>query len=368
MLFSLLNVVKKELLQTLRDPRMVFLLVAAPIIQLVGFGYAVNLDVDRVPTVVCDQDDTPSSRELVQAFLANHTFERIETVPDPRQAQDALESGHAAAALVVPRGFAVHLARRESPSVQVLVDGTDSTQAQVASADARQFLLLRGIGGGVSRSRSLAAALTPRILYNPRLSSPVYMLPGVAASLLLNVTAVITAMGLAREKETGTLEQVLVTPIHPSVLLAGKCLPFVLFGLIDMIGVLLVGSFVFDVPIRGPLAVIGLGALLYLFSTLGIGILLATFSTSQQQAILGAFSFILPAVLLSGFASPVENMPAWLQPLTLLNPMRHFVEIMRGALLKGAGFRDLARQLVSLTLLGVGILSVSVARFRKQLE
>jgi ABC-2 type transport system permease protein len=194
------------------------------------------------------------------------------------------------------------------------------------------------------------------------------MLPGVAASLLLNVTAVITAMGLAREKETGTLEQVLVTPSRPAVLLAGKCLPFVLFGLIDVVGVLLVGSVVFDLPIRGPLAVIALGAFLYLFSTLGIGILLATFSASQQQAILAAFSFILPAVLLSGFASPIENMPAWLQPLTLLNPMRHFVEIMRGCLLKGAGFRDLAGQLAALVFLGIGILTVSVARFRKRVS
>lgn len=370
MLASLLNVVKKELIQTLRDRRMVFLLVAAPLIQLVGFGYAVNLDVDRIPSVVCDQDHTPASRELVEAFFANGTFLRKATVADPDAAQRALEKGDAAAALIVPRAFGTRLARNESPAVQLLVDGTDSTQAQVASADASQFLLLRGIGTGAVtvRRRDSFPTLTPRILYNERLSSPVYMLPGVAASLLLNVTAIITAMGLAREKETGTLEQVLVTPIQPAVFLAGKCLPFVLFGLIDMVGVLLVGSLVFDVPIRGPLAVLALGAGLYLFSSLGIGIMLATFSSSQQQAILGAFSFILPAVLLSGFASPIENMPTWLQPLTLLDPMRHFVEITRGCQLKGAGFADLAQQLVALFLLGVGMLAISVARFRKQLS
>ena len=369
MLASLVNVMKKELVQTLRDKRMIFLLIAAPLIQLVGFGYAVNLDVDHIPTIVCDEDRTPASRGLVEAFVANRTFERVATAESPDEAQSALEHGTAAATLIVPRRFAVRLARNESPSVQVLVDGTDSTQAQVAQADASQFLLLRGIGANLpipARPESFPT-LTPRVLYNERLSSPVYMLPGVAASLLLNVTAVITAMGLARERETGTLEQILVTPIQPAVLLAGKCLPFVLFGLIDVAGVLLVGSWVFDVPIRGPLAVVGVGSFLYLFSSLGIGILLATFSASQQQAILGAFSFILPAVLLSGFASPIENMPGWLQPLTLLNPMRHFVEIMRGCLLKGAGFADLAPQLGALCALGAAIMGVSVARFRKGL-
>jgi ABC-2 type transport system permease protein len=193
------------------------------------------------------------------------------------------------------------------------------------------------------------------------------MLPGIAASLLLNVTAIMTAMGLAREREAGTLEQILVTPIRPSIFLAGKCLPFIFFGLVDICAVLVLGSFVFDVPIRGSLTVIGIGAFLYFFSTLGIGILLATISSSQQQAILGAFSFMLPAMLLSGFMSPIESMPTWLQPLTLLNPMRHFIEIMRGCLLKGAGLSELLPQLGALLLIGIAVLSISVARFRKQL-
>lgn len=369
MLRSFLVVVRKELVQALRDRRMVFLLVAAPLIQLVAFGYAVNLDVDRIPSIACDEDRTPASRELVEAFFANGTFERAGAVDSPDDAQRALETGAAAAVIVVPRGFERAVQRHAAPSVQVLVDGTDSTRAQVASADASQFLLLRGVDVGPVRAvrRAPPAALAPRILYNQRLSSPVYMLPGVAASLLLNITAIITAMGLAKEKETGTLEQILVTPLRPSVLLAGKCAPFVLFGLVDVLGLLLVGSLVFDVPIRGSLAVVGVGALLYLFSTLGMGILLATLGASQQKAILGAFSFILPAVLLSGFASPIENMPAWLQPLTLLNPMRHFVEIMRGCLLKGAGFEDLARPLAWLAALGAGIMILSVALFRRRL-
>jgi ABC-2 type transport system permease protein len=193
------------------------------------------------------------------------------------------------------------------------------------------------------------------------------MLPGVLATLLLNVTALVTAMGLARERETGTLEQVLVTPIQPSVLLAGKCLPYILFGLVDILAILLLGNLIFEVPFRGSFWVIALGSFLYLFSTLGIGIFIAAFSSSQQQAMLGAFGFMLPAMLLSGFMSPVSSMPPWLRPFTMLIPMRHYIEIMRGCLLKGAGIDDLGQQLIALTVLGFGILAISVARFRKRL-
>jgi ABC-2 type transport system permease protein len=362
-ILSLGNVMRKELIQTLRDRRMVFSLLLAPVIQLIAFGYAVNLDVDRIATIVCDEDRTPASRDLVEQFFADGTFRRRAETLDADAAQTALESGEAAVAVIVPRGYAVRVGRADAPQVQVLVDGTDSTRAQVAASDASQFLLLHGIGGDLLQT----PPLVPRILYNPRLKTPVYMLPGILASLLLNVTAIITAMGLARERETGTLEQILVTPIGPAVLLAGKCLPFIVFGLVDVLAVLLLGSWLFDVPIAGSLFVLALGAFLYLFSTLGIGILIAAFSSSQQQAMLGAFAFMLPAMLLSGFMSPVSSMPAWLQPLTLLLPMRHFLEIMRGCLLKGAGLRDLAPQLVGLAVLGVVILAASIARFHRRL-
>jgi ABC-2 type transport system permease protein len=365
---SLLNVMKKELSQTLRDRRILATLIVSPILQLVVFGYAINLDVDRIPTVVCDQDRTHESRDLTQAFFADRTFLHRADVLDPSSAQDALETGTVAAALIVPRDFALHVARADAPEVQVIVDGTDVTLAQVASNAASQFLLLRGIGREPTIRPGIAAAsLVPRVLYNQRLKSAVYMLPGVLATLLLNVTAIVTAMGLARERETGTLEQILVTPIRPAVLLAGKCLPYILFGLIDVLAILLLGNVIFDVPFQGSLGVVALGSFLYLFSTLGIGILIATLSATQQQAMLGAFAFMLPAMLLSGFMSPIASMPAWLRPFTMLIPMRHFVEIMRGCLLKGAGIRDLAQQMIALAVLGVGILAVSVARFRKRL-
>ena len=365
---SLLNVMKKELRQTFRDRRMVATLIVSPVLQLVVFGYAIDLDVDRIPTVVCDQDRTPESRSLTQAFFADRTFRRHADVEDPDAAQDALEAGTAAAALIVPRDFAVRVARADAPEVQVIVDGTDVTRAQVASNAASQFLLLQGIGAEPGARADVAAAtLAPRVMYNQRLKTPIYMLPGVLATLLLNVTAIVAAMGLARERETGTLEQVLVTPIRPTILLAGKCLPYILFGFVDVLAILLLGNLMFDVPFRGSFGVIALGSFLYLFSTLGIGILIATVSSSQQQAMLGAVAFMLPAMLLSGFMSPISSMPAWLRPFTMLMPMRHFIEIMRGCLLKGAGLADLAQQMIALTVLGVGLLGLSVVLFRRRL-
>jgi ABC-2 type transport system permease protein len=173
-------------------------------------------------------------------------------------------------------------------------------------------------------------------------------------------------MGLARERETGTLEQIMVTPIHPATLLTGKCLPFLVFGLIDVCAILILGSILFHVPIRGSLGVVGLGAFLYLFSTLGIGILIATLSGSQQQAMLGTLAFMMPTMLLSGFMSPIASMPGWLRPLTLLIPMRHFIEILRGVLIKGATLADVAPQLTALAILGAVILTVSVVLFRRR--
>jgi ABC-2 type transport system permease protein len=361
-LFGIGNVARKELLQTLRDRRIVFVLVVAPIIQLVLLGYAVNLDVDHIPTVVCDQDRTEESRALVDAFFADDTFIEHDIVDDPAAAEDALESGDASIAIVIPPNYGRRFSRGEQPDVQLLVDATDAARSQVAAQDATQVLISHQMGGAV------AVPIASRVLYNPRLETAIYMVPGILASLLLAVTTVITAMGLARERETGTLEQILVTPIRPAVLITGKVLPYLFFGLIDVLAILVVGNLLFDVPIRGSVGVLGLGAGLYVLSTLGLGILIATLSASQQQAMLGAFAFILPAMLLSGFLTPIESMPEWLQPATLVIPMRHFIEIMRRCQLKGATATDLAFPLTALGVLGASIMGGSVALFRRQLR
>jgi len=286
--------------------------------------------------------------------------------------------GEASVAIVVPRGYARRVTEGNPTQVQVLVDGTDSVRAQVTLNTALRYLQREGLRLAQARLAQAAALqglqpgwptirLEPRIYYNPRLRSPIYMVPAVAAVTLLVVTTIVTAMGLAREKEMGTVEQLMITPMRPLVLLLGKTLPFALIGLVVGGVVLAVGTHLFDVPVRGSLAVIFLGMVLYLMSTLGVGVFVSTIARTQMQAILGGFFFLLPAILLSGFMSPIEYMPRWIQPLTYLNPVRYIVEILRAGLLKGADITDLWFQLVALAVFGGTILGLATLRFRKQM-
>ncbi len=375
MLAALLAVMRKELRQTFRDRRMAAMLVVAPVLQLTLLGYAVDLDVDNIPTAVCDLDHTPESRALVRGLLADGTLRYQLETRDPDR---AMEEGLVQAAVVLPRGLSHDLKAGRPAQVQILVDGTDSVRAQVAMDAALSFFQQRGLEMASARLQRVAAlkgaslsipsiSVEPRIMYNPRMASPIYMVPGVAAIVLLVITTVVTAMGIAREKEVGTIEQLMVTPIRPIVLLLGKILPFAMIGLLTGGLVISIGTNLFGVPVRGPLAVILAGTLLYLMSTLGTGVFISTMSANQQQAILGSFFFLLPAILLSGFMNPIESMPAWIQPITYLNPVRYYMEILRACMLKGAGFADLKIQLIALAGFGVGILGLAAVRFRKRL-
>lgn len=372
------SVMVKEVRQALRDKRMAALLFLAPLMQLMVLGYAVDLEVDRIPTVVCDQDRTPASRALLEATLAERTFRRVATVTDPSEAVAWVTSGEAATAWVVPRGYEQELKRGGRTSVQVIIDGTDTNRAQVASAAVQQMATSRSLAITAESIAKLSAArqrtmsvpqISPvaRVLYNPSLRSATYMVPGLAATVVLIVTTIVTAMGIAREKEMGTMEQLLVTPLRPWVLLLGKCLPFAGVGLIDVAGVIAIGAWLFDVPLRGSLLVVFAAAALYVMSTLGSGVFISTVSSSQQQAILGGFLFLMPAILLSGFMTPIDNMPQSIRILTYANPVRYFVEVMRSVLLKGAGFADLWFQFAALFCFGAIILTLSALRFKKQL-
>jgi ABC-2 type transport system permease protein len=368
----------KELRQAFRDRRTAFMLLVAPVIQLVVLGYSVDLDVDHIPTATVDQDRSPRSRALLNALTAGSTFERVAEPRDAHTAQGLIEDGTATVAVVIPPGFERDLSAGRTVQIQFLIDGSDPTRAQVATNAANQFINARAVeiameqmatrAAGLGRAVSLPQIrLEPRVYYNPTLASAMYMVPGVLAMLLVLVSTLVTAMGLAREREAGTMEQLMVTPIQPVVLLAGKCLPFAILGLIDVAAVLLAGSLLFDVPMRGPLLVIFVSSALYLMTTLGAGIFVSTVTRSQQQAVLGVFFFLMPAVLLSGFMTPIENMPTWVQPITWINPMRYYVEILRACLLKGAGFADLYEPFLALSGFGVVILTVSSLGFRKQM-
>jgi ABC-2 type transport system permease protein len=367
-----LAVVRKEALQTLRDRRIVFILVMAPLIQTVLFGFAVDFDVDRVPTAIADLDRSPESREELRRLLADGTLARDGEARSAAEADRLLDEDRAGAAVIVPPGFGADLAAGRTARVQLLVDGSDPVRAGAATSAAARYFgevqqsLLRA---RLARQPLLAAEIevVPRVLYNPRLKTAVYIVPGILAMLLVVVTTIVTAMGLAREREVGTLEQVLVTPVRPFVLLAGKMTPFVFIGLFDVLLTLTAMTWLFDVPVRGPLAALAVGAGLYLCSTLGVGLFISTLSSTQQQGFLGGFLFILPAVLLSGIMTPIGSMPGWLQRATVLNPLRWFAELVRSVLLRGAGFADVALQLGVLAAYGVVIMAAATLRFRRRL-
>lgn len=370
---QLAAVFRKEVYQTVRDRRIMFLIIAAPIIQTTIFGFAVDYDVDKVPTQVVDLDRSAESREQARRLLADGTLQKVGEAGSVREAEREIDAGRAAAAVVFPAKMGSDLLAARPVKVQVILDGTDPNRAAQAGATASRYFgersqeIMRDRLRAAGRPEPAQVREVPRVFYNPRLKTAPYIVPGIAATLLVIVTTLVTAMGLARERESGTMEQVLVTPIKPVWLLLGKLLPFLLVGLLDMTALIAVGTWVFEVPLRGNLLVAGVGVALYLFSTLGMGLFISTVSATQQQAFLGGFLFMLPAILLSGTMTPIRAMPNWLQAVTYLNPVRHFAEVMRGVLLRGAGLSDLWFQLVSLAVLGTALMGLAVARFRTQI-
>lgn len=365
-------VIRKEVRQTVSDRRIMFLLIAAPLLQTIALGFAIDFDFEHVPTVVIDRDQSGASRTHARRLLADATFRHLWTGADAGEGTGAIEAGDASAAVVFPERLQADLLAGRPAEVQVVLDGTDPNRALVvASAATRYFAessakLLRQRPTSAERASPPSIRAVPRILYNPSLATAPFMIPGVMTMLLVITTTVVTAMGLAREREMGTLEQVLVTPIRPIVLLLGKMAPFFVIGCFDVFLVLTAGVWMFQVPVRGPALVLVTGTLFYLFCTLGIGLLISSISKTQQQAFLAGFLFIMPAILLSGVMTPIAAMPTWLRAVTYVNPVRYFVEILRANLLKGAGFADLGGQLAALALLGGAILTFATLRFRKR--
>jgi ABC-2 type transport system permease protein len=369
---QLAAVFRKEVQQTVRDRRVMFMLVVAPLIQTVVFGFAVDYEVDRVATVVVDPDRSATSREDARRLLADGTLRAAGEARSADAASVAIDEGEASAALVFERRAEADRLSRRGQEVQVLLDGTDPNRTTVTSGAVSRFFA--ELGERLARERLAAEARAPaqlrpvpRVAFNPGLETAPYMVPGIAAMLLVIVTTFTSAMGLAREREMGTLEQVLVTPIRPLLLLVGKMAPFVVIGLVVVTLLVGVGTWIFAVPIRGSLGLLYLGTILYLLTTLGAGLLISTMSANQQQAFLGGFLFTIPAVLLSGLMTPILAMPGWLRPLTLVNPIRWYAEIMRGILLRGAGLADLWLQLLVLLVIGLAIVAAATLRFHRRL-
>jgi len=360
-------ILRKEFIQMFREPRMRVLLFLPPVLQMIVFGYAVTLDVDHARIAWMDMDRTPESRALLARFEGSGRFDVVATPRSEADVQNILDRSQAHAVVRVLPGFARDLARGRPTEVQVLLDGTNSNTASLVSAYAASVIQMFSADQVGGQPVSNVAART-RVWFNPELRSRNYFVPGVAANILLMITLMLTAQAIIREKETGTMEQLMVTPMRPIDLIIGKTLPFAMVGMIDMLLITAGALVIFHVPFRGNFFLLLFCAALFLMTALGAGLFLSTISQTQQQANMMSFFFTTPAFMLSGFTFPIRNMPVVVQYLTYLNPLRYFMEIVRGVFLKGAGISVLWPQMVCLVVYGVTILSLSVARFQKKLD
>ena len=380
-----LEIVKKEFNQVLRDPRMRVVLIVPPIVQTILFGYAINMDVSNVRIAWMDQDRTPASREFHAALNGSPYFESTMTLTHEAEIRDVLDRGRVKAVVRVLPGFAWDILRGNATDVQVLVDGTDSNTASIVSRYVSE--ITAGYAGHVRAEQQKARLLAKstqhkapvnmdlpllitesRVWFNPDLRSRDYFVPGVIVNIIALVTIMLTAMAIVREKEIGTMEQLMVTPIRPIELILGKTLPFALVGMLDVLLITVVALLVFWIPFRGNILVLILASALFLLTTLGAGLFISTISQTQQQALMSTFFFMMPGFLLSGFAFPIRNMPVAVQYLTYLNPLRYYIEIVRGIFLKGTGVTVLWPQMLSLLLFGITVFGLSVLRFHKSLD
>lgn len=382
------RMVQKEVRQLFRDPRTRRVIFVSPVIQLILFGYAVNTDVRQVATFLVDHDRTPESRLLVDAFTASDYFRVTGRSGAPEDQARALDRGRAVVGLTIPAGFALDLHAGRAPAVQVLIDGTNSNTATVAQGYASRIvadLAGRWAGGGatargVGRSGPGAAAsggpaggsgaatavdLRARAWFNPSLESRVYNVPAVIGVIVLIMCLLLTSLSVVREREMGTLEQLRVTPLTATELMLGKTLPVAGIALAQLALVTAVALLWFHIPLRGSVPALVLAALLFILAGLSVGLLISTISATQQEAFLAMFLFVLPAIILSGFLYPIETMPPLFQTLTLANPLRHFLEVVRDIFLKGSGIRELQAQFTVLAGMALGGMAWGILRFRR---
>ncbi|HTB10328.1 MAG TPA: ABC transporter permease [Bryobacteraceae bacterium] len=379
------RIIRKEFIQVARDPRMRAMLFMPPLIQLMVFGFAANLDVNTAKIAWMDQDHSSASRELLSEFQGSGRFIIVAEPDSEAQMQALLDKAKVDAVVRVMPGFARDVARGRATSVQVLMDGTNSNTASIVSNYAAQTIgryssevmaqlarskMVAGTmeAGGAVRPAVPTIVARSRVWFNPDLKSRNYFIPGVVVNIITLVTMMLTAMAIVREKEIGTMEQLMVTPIRPTELILGKTLPFVLVGLWDMLLVVAAALLVFHIPFAGNFGLLLVATLLFLLTSLGAGLFISTISRTQQQAMMTMGLIFQPFFMLSGFSFPIRNMPVSMQMLTYINPVRYFMEIVRGIFLQGTGIGTLWPQLVALAIFGVTILSLSVLRFHKQLE
>lgn len=377
MIARIFHLLLKEFLELKRDKPARLRLLVPPVLQLLLFGYAATFEVHNVATVIVDQDRTQDSRALVADFVHSSRFRLVAEADARRQAQQAIESSSALVGIIVPQGFSALLRKGQSAPIQVLVDGTNSNTALIALGYAGQI----ASSFGQNHARDLAqrtgralgqplvqVSMQERYWYNPNLNARWFFIPGLIGTLTLITIVNLTAFAIVREREVGTLEQILVTPIQPIEFIIGKTLPFFIIGLLQMALVAAVGMLWFQVPFAGNPLVLLAGTCLFLLSVLAIGLLISTVCKTQQQAFASNFFVLNPMFILSGFSFPIASMPLALQWITYLDPLRYFLVIIRATYLKGAGFAVLWPQMAALGGLGLVLFTLAVMRFRKSLD
>jgi len=370
------NLVLKEFLQMRRDRQARFRLIIPPLIQMIIFGYAATFEVYHVSTTVLDLDHSQESRELIARFADGGRFEIVETARNPAEIRRAIDRANAVVAIVIQAGFAEELRKGVSAPAQIIVDGTNSNTALIALTYVNQIVAAYAEEMAQDLSRRLHPArpppptvtLEPRPWYNVDYNSRWFFVPGVIATLTLVMVVNLTSFVIVREREVGTLEQIMVTPIRPIEFILGKMIPFFFVGLALTVVIAGVGTLWFQIPFVGNPFVLLLGTTLYLFSVLGIGLLISTVCLTQQQAFATNFFVINPAFILSGFSFPIASMPVFMQWLSNINPMSYYLVVIRGTFLKGVGLDVLWPQMLALAVLGLALLGLSVLRFRKSLD
>ena len=373
---AILSIIRKEFLQLRRDPRLLPVIFISPMLQLLLLGYAANLDVRSIPAVVCDMDRSAASREFIDGFVNSGYFSVRARIERMAEIDPFLDNGRASMAFVVPRGFGDKMAGGRTASVMIIADGSESQSAtigvnyatMIAGRYSQRIVLDRFERAKGSGVKPVLVDAEVRVWYNPELRSRNFMIPGVLGLILMIMTISLASMGIVREKEAGTMEQLIVTPIRPHQLIIGKLLPFVLIGLVEATVVLVIARSWFGVPIRGSVALLYVLCLAFMLNTLGIGLFISTISRTQQQAMFTTIFFIMPMIMLGGFVFPVENMPPLFQLVSRVIPTRYFFVIIRGIMLRGAAWPELWDQAAALLIIGTVLFSLSVLRFRKKLD
>jgi ABC-2 type transport system permease protein len=374
---SIIEFIKKEFLQFKRDPKMFALILIAPVVQLTFLGFAANLDIKLVRTIVFDQDKSTTSRDFIEKFTSSGYFQIEKYVSSYDEITNEINKGNAILALVIPNDFETNIYNRRTASVQALFNGSDGNTAGITAgytqnivSDYSQNIIVNFLNRSGQKFSSLSV-ISPeiRVWYNPELKTRNFMVPGIVGLLLSLITLILTSLAIVKEKEIGTMEQLIVTPLKPYQIILGKLVPFVVLSFAAVTIILAAMYFIFGIPVKGELWFLFFSSFLYILSTLGLGLFVSTISKTQQQAMMiSIFAVMMPMIFLSGFAFPIENMPKSIQYISYIVPLRYFNDIIRGVILKGLGFADLWFNALLLFLMGIVILFFSSLRFKNRLE